>query len=109
VAPVRGLVEKPNVEDAPSNLVISGRYILEPEIFGLLERQTAGAGGEIQLTDAMAALIETRPFHAVEYTGRTYDTGSKLGYLKAFMALALESPTHGADAARLIREAAQGL
>jgi UTP--glucose-1-phosphate uridylyltransferase len=108
-APVRGLVEKPKVEDAPSNLVISGRYILEPEIFDLLERQKAGAGGEIQLTDAMATLIDTRPFHAVEFTGRTYDTGSKLGYLKAFMALALESESHGADAARLIRDAAKDL
>ncbi|MCP2680171.1 UTP--glucose-1-phosphate uridylyltransferase GalU [Maricaulaceae bacterium NA33B04] len=108
-APVRGLVEKPKVEDAPSNLVISGRYILEPQIFDLLERQQTGAGGEIQLTDAIATLINARPVHAVEFNGRTYDTGSKLGYLKAFVALALGSETYGTDAARLIKDAARGL
>ncbi|MGP1275003.1 MAG: UTP--glucose-1-phosphate uridylyltransferase GalU, partial [Caulobacterales bacterium] len=78
-----GMVEKPTVKDAPSNLMISGRYILQPEIFDALEAQKPGAGGEIQLTDAMLKLMETSPFHALPFTGETFDTGSKTGYLRA--------------------------
>lgn len=104
-----GMVEKPAVEDAPSNFMISGRYILEPEIFDRLEDQNPGAGGEIQLTDAMLRLMAERDFHALEFTGRTYDTGSKLGYLEAFMALALENAEHGPEAAAMIKRFAQDL
>ena len=87
---VTGLVEKPRVEDAPSNLIISGRYILQPEVMRTLEGQEAGAGGEIQLTDAMARMIGSQPFHAVTFAGRRFDCGSKVGFVEATLALALE-------------------
>ncbi|WP_084280505.1 UTP--glucose-1-phosphate uridylyltransferase GalU [Novosphingobium sp. B1] len=87
---VRGLVEKPKREDAPSNLIISGRYILQPEVMRTLEGQSAGAGGEIQLTDAMAKMIGTQPFHAVKFAGRRFDCGSKTGFVEATLSLALE-------------------
>ena len=89
---VKGLVEKPAVEDAPSNLIVSGRYILQPEVMRVLETQEAGAGGEIQLTDAMAKMIGQQPFHAHIFDGERFDCGSKVGYLKANLALALERP-----------------
>ncbi|MGJ0532353.1 UTP--glucose-1-phosphate uridylyltransferase GalU [Methylocystis sp.] len=89
---ITGMVEKPRQGTAPSNFIISGRYILEPEIFGLLEKHEKGAGGEIQLTDAMIHLAKTRPFHAVRFDGRTYDTGSKLGFLVANVAFGLARP-----------------
>ena len=87
---VKGLVEKPKREDAPSNLIISGRYILQPEVMRTLENQGKGAGGEIQLTDAMARMIGTQPFHAVTFAGKRYDCGSKTGFVEATLALALE-------------------
>ncbi len=87
---VTGLVEKPRIEDAPSNLIISGRYILQPEVMRTLEGQAAGAGGEIQLTDAMAQMIGSQPFHAVTFAGRRFDCGSKVGFVEATLALALE-------------------
>ena len=87
---VTGLVEKPKVEDAPSNLIISGRYILQPEVMRTLEGQEKGAGGEIQLTDAMARMIGQQPFHAVTFAGRRYDCGSKVGFVEATLAFALE-------------------
>ena len=90
VTEVLGLVEKPKREDAPSNLIISGRYILQPEVMRVLEGQQKGAGGEIQLTDAMAKMIGTQPFHAVTFAGRRYDCGSKVGFVEATLALALE-------------------
>ncbi len=89
---VIGLVEKPRREDAPSNLIISGRYILQPEVMRTLEGQEKGAGGEIQLTDAMAKMIGTQPFHAVTFAGRRYDCGGKVGFVEATLALALERP-----------------
>lgn len=89
---ITGMVEKPPQGTAPSNFIISGRYILEPEIFTLLEKHEKGAGGEIQLTDAMIHLAKTRPFHAVRFDGRTYDTGSKLGFLVANVAFGLARP-----------------
>ena len=94
-----GMVEKPAPGTEPSNLFISGRYILQPEIFGILERQERGAGGEIQLTDGMAALMKSQDFHALEYDGTTYDCGDKIGLLRANVALALRRPDL-ADAAR---------
>lgn len=87
---VLGLVEKPRREDAPSNLIISGRYILQPEVMRVLESQGRGAGGEIQLTDAMARMIGQQPFHAVTFAGKRYDCGSKTGFIEATLAIALE-------------------
>ncbi len=87
---VKGLVEKPRREEAPSNLIISGRYILQPEVMRVLEGQEKGAGGEIQLTDAMARMIGQQPFHAVTFAGRRFDCGSKTGMVEATLALALE-------------------
>ncbi|HWV40722.1 UTP--glucose-1-phosphate uridylyltransferase GalU [Pseudorhodoplanes sp.] len=84
------MVEKPKRDEAPSNLAITGRYILQPEIFSILENQQTGAGGEIQLTDAMIALAKTQPFYAVKFEGRSYDCGSKLGFLTANVAYALK-------------------
>lgn len=92
VTEVLGLVEKPKVEDAPSNLIISGRYILQPEVMRVLEGQGKGAGGEIQLTDAMAQMIGQQPFHAVTFDGKRYDCGSKVGYIEANLAVALSRP-----------------
>jgi len=86
------MVEKPKQGTAPSNYIISGRYILQPEIFGILEHGKKGAGGEIQLTDAMIDLMETQDFFGMRYEGRTYDTGSKIGFLTANLAYALERP-----------------
>ena len=94
-----GMVEKPPLGTEPSNLFISGRYVLQPEIFELLERQGKGAGGEIQLTDAMAELMKLQTFHALEYEGTTYDCGDKIGLLRANIAFALRRPDL-ADAAR---------
>ncbi len=105
---VKGLVEKPPVADAPSNKIISGRYILQPEVMRTLETQGKGAGGEIQLTDAMARMIGTQPFHAVTFAGRRFDCGSKLGFVEATLALALEREDMGdevrAMAERLLAE-----
>ncbi|HEV7233252.1 MAG TPA: UTP--glucose-1-phosphate uridylyltransferase, partial [Sphingorhabdus sp.] len=89
---VLGLVEKPKAQDAPSNLIISGRYILQPEVMRVLEGQEKGAGGEIQLTDAMAQMIGQQPFHAVTFDGKRYDCGSKVGHIEANLAIALERP-----------------
>lgn len=90
VTEVRGLVEKPKPEDAPSNLAVIGRYILQPEVMRILDKGEAGAGGEIQLTDAMAQLIGKQPFHAVKVDAVRHDCGDKAGYVLANLALALE-------------------
>ncbi|MGE0062359.1 MAG: UTP--glucose-1-phosphate uridylyltransferase GalU [Xanthobacteraceae bacterium] len=84
------MVEKPKAADAPSNLAITGRYILQPEIFDVLEKQSTGAGGEIQLTDAMLALAKSQPFYGLKFEGRSFDCGSKIGFLAANMSYALE-------------------
>lgn len=89
---ITGMVEKPKPADAPSNLFISGRYILQPEIFSLLSEQTRGAGNEIQLTDAMQILIRTQDFWGVKYKGKVFDCGSKLGFLTANVVMALDRP-----------------
>jgi UTP--glucose-1-phosphate uridylyltransferase len=86
------MVEKPKPADAPSNLTITGRYILQPEIFAILEKQAAGTGGEIQLTDAMVALSRTQPFYGLKFEGRSFDCGSKIGFLAANVAYGLERP-----------------
>ena len=87
---IKGMVEKPAPGSAPSNLIISGRYILQPEIFKILHSLEKGAGGEFQLTDGMIELAKTQFFHGVRFDGRTYDCGSKLGFLTANIAFALE-------------------
>lgn len=89
VFPVTGMVEKPKRGTAPSNLIITGRYILQARIFDHLENQDTGAGGEIQLTDAMLALMAEEKFTGVKFTGKTYDCGSKVGFLAANVAFAL--------------------
>jgi UTP--glucose-1-phosphate uridylyltransferase len=80
---ITGMVEKPKREAAPSNLIITGRYILQPEIFKILETQPRGAGNEIQLTDAMITLMQRQPFHGLKFKGRSFDCGSKTGFLAA--------------------------
>ena len=99
LARMTGMVEKPAPGTEPSNLFISGRYILQPEIFRHLSERQAGAGGEIQLTDAMAKLMREQDFFALEYDGVTYDCGDKVGLLRANVAMALKRPDL-ADAAR---------
>ena len=89
---VDGMVEKPAKGTAPSNLSITGRYILQPEIFKILETQERGAGGEIQLTDAMIGLAKTQKFYGVEFEGERHDCGSKPGFLRANIAYGLARP-----------------
>jgi UTP--glucose-1-phosphate uridylyltransferase len=97
---ITGMVEKPKQGTAPSNLIISGRYILQPEIFDILSAKEKGAGGEIQLTDAMIKLMDRSPFFGLRYDGKTYDTGSKLGFLLANVVYGLERPELGAELRR---------
>jgi UTP--glucose-1-phosphate uridylyltransferase len=104
---VVGMVEKPSREVAPSNLRITGRYILQPEIFELLGTQLGGAGGEIQLTDAMLRLMATQDFHAVEFMGKVFDCGSPVGYAEAFVSYALRNKDVESDIRRVIGELLQ--
>ena len=97
---IRGLVEKPAPGTAPSNLMLPGRYILQPEVMRALDAQERGAGGEIQLTDAMAKLIGQQPFHAFRFEGQRYDCGSAAGFVIANLAMALER----GDVAPAVRE-----
>jgi UTP--glucose-1-phosphate uridylyltransferase len=89
---ITGMVEKPSRERAPSNLILTGRYILQPEILDLLATQDRGTGGEIQLTDAMIALSRTQPFYGLKFDGRSFDCGSKIGFLAANVSYALARP-----------------
>ncbi|WP_085809298.1 UTP--glucose-1-phosphate uridylyltransferase GalU [Sphingomonas sp. TZW2008] len=102
---VAGLVEKPAPGTAPSNLSVIGRYILQPEVMRVLEGQAAGAGGEIQLTDAMAQMIGDQPFHGVTFDGVRYDCGDKAGFVQANIAVALERE----DIGPAVRSFATGL
>jgi UTP--glucose-1-phosphate uridylyltransferase len=99
------MVEKPAPGSAPSNLIITGRYILQPEIFDLLASQQTGAGGEIQLTDAMIRLSQQQPFYGLKFAGRSFDCGSKLGFLTANLAYALMRD----DIAPALRDEVRGL
>jgi UTP--glucose-1-phosphate uridylyltransferase len=103
-----GMIEKPAPGTEPSNLFISGRLILQPEIFKLLADQTAGAGGEIQLTDAMVRLLAGQDFHALEYDGTTYDCGDKIGLLRANVAFALKRPDLAVAARAMIEGLLKG-
>jgi len=89
---VKNLVEKPAIEEAPSNVAILGRYIITPEIFNILENTTPGKGGEIQLTDALKTLIQREAMYAYKFEGRRYDVGDKLGFLEATVEFALKKP-----------------
>jgi len=87
---VKNLVEKPTIEEAPSNVAILGRYIITPQIFKILEETNPGKGGEIQLTDALQTLINNEAMYAYNFEGRRYDVGDKLGFLKATIEFALK-------------------
>ena len=91
------MIEKPPREQAPSSLIITGRYILQPEIFNILADQTRGAGGEIQITDAMIRLARKQPFYGLKFEGRSFDCGSKVGFLAANVAYALARPDMAAE------------
>jgi len=99
---VTSVVEKPDVGDAPSNLAIIGRYILDPSIMDILEATEQGAGGEIQLTDALLESIGATPFHAIRMTGERYDCGSRLGFIEATLQLALQREDLSVDVQLLI-------
>jgi UTP--glucose-1-phosphate uridylyltransferase len=101
---VKGLVEKPKPQDAPSNKAVIGRYILQPEVFDLLERQKPGAGNEIQLTDSLAAMIGTQPFFGHAFEGARFDCGDKLGFLQATIAYALARDDMGEGLTAYLRE-----
>ena len=103
LASARGLVEKPKPEDAPSTLSIIGRYILQPEVFQYLDRQEKGAGNEIQLTDAMAHTIGDVPFHGLRFEGKRFDCGSKLGFVEANIAFALQRADMNGDVKKMLQ------
>ncbi|MBE7024966.1 MAG: UTP--glucose-1-phosphate uridylyltransferase GalU [Ruminococcaceae bacterium] len=100
---VRGMVEKPKPEEAPSNIAVLGRYIITPEIFTLLENTRPGAGGEIQLTDALCALAQKEPVYAYTFEGKRYDVGSKIGFLQATVEYALSRSDIGAQFAAYLK------
>jgi UTP--glucose-1-phosphate uridylyltransferase len=104
VSRVRRIVEKPKPKDAPSNLAVVGRYVLTPAIYGKLEKVGRGAGGEIQLTDGIAALLADEAVYAYAFEGKRYDCGSKLGYLEATVEYALKHPQLGRQFAHYLSE-----
>ena len=109
VVEVTGLVEKPAPEDAPSNLAVLGRYVLPPAIFDAIDNTKPGSGGEIQLTDGMAALLaEGAPVHGIVYRGHRYDTGMPLGYLQAVVQIAVKRPDLGAEFRQWLTEFVAG-
>lgn len=102
ITQIKGLVEKPAPADAPSNLAIVGRYIIQPEVMNILASQATGAGGEIQLTDALAAMIDDGNFHGLTFDGVRYDCGDKLGFVRANLGVALEDETLRAGLADML-------
>lgn len=108
LAEITGMVEKPKPEEAPSTLALIGRYVLLPEVFDHLDRHETGAGGEIQLTDAMARMIGNTPFHALRYAGRRYDCGSRLGFLEANVAISLDRQDTKGESRALIERLMKG-
>ncbi|MBP6819486.1 UTP--glucose-1-phosphate uridylyltransferase GalU [Ferrovibrio sp. MS7] len=106
---VKGLVEKPEPAAAPSTTAVIGRYILQPRVFDYLDQVQRGAGGEIQLTDALAKMIGELPFNGLRFKGERYDCGDKIGFLEANIAFALDRPDLRADAARIMREVVKTL
>ena len=101
---ITSMIEKPTSEAAPSNLIISGRYILQPEIFARIEQQGRGAGGEIQITDAMIQLMNEQPFYGLKFRGTTYDCGDKIGFLMANVVYGLEHQGIGSAFAKALRD-----
>jgi UTP--glucose-1-phosphate uridylyltransferase len=99
---MKGLVEKPGAENAPSNAAVIGRYILQPEIFDHLETLGEGAGGEIQLTDAMQNLLGEQDFYGLRFEGTRYDCGTRLGFIEAHIAFSLNDPAIGKDVRRIL-------
>jgi UTP--glucose-1-phosphate uridylyltransferase len=106
---VRGLVEKPKPEEAPSTLSVIGRYILQPEVFALIADQKPGAGGEVQLTDALARMIGHGPFHGYRFEGRRFDCGDKAGFIEATIAYALKHEVIGGKVRDILRHYAKQL
>ena len=104
VVQITALIEKPPLDEAPSDLAIIGRYVLSPTVFEVLRTTPPGRGGEIQITDAMAAMIGREPLHGVIFRGRRYDTGDRLDYLKTVVKLASERPDLGPDLLAWLRE-----
>ncbi|MEM7428944.1 MAG: UTP--glucose-1-phosphate uridylyltransferase GalU [Pseudomonadota bacterium] len=104
---ISAMVEKPSPGDAPSNYIISGRYILQPEIFAEIEKQEPGAGGEIQITDAMIRLMARQGFYGVKFEGRTYDCGNKVGFLMANVAYGLDRPDIAPEFIAALKELTQ--
>jgi UTP--glucose-1-phosphate uridylyltransferase len=109
VVRITSLIEKPKREDAPSNLAIIGRYILTPDIFRILEKQKPGAGGEIQLTDALKTLLKKRTIYGYPIKGKRYDAGDKVGFLRATVDLALKNPEVSEAFKAYILDVAAGL
>ena len=101
---IKGLVEKPDIDKAPSTLSVVGRYILQPEVLDLLAEQETGAGNEIQLTDSMAKLIGTQPFNGLKFTGTHYDCGSRLGFIEANIAYGLADQKIGQDVRNILNK-----
>ncbi len=101
---VKGLVEKPKPEDAPSTLAVVGRYIIEPGVFAELDKQDAGTGGEIQITDSLARRIGHVPFHSLNFSGTRYDCGSKIGFLEANIAFALARDDLSSDLTQWLKD-----
>jgi UTP--glucose-1-phosphate uridylyltransferase len=108
LAEITGLVEKPAPAEAPSNWALIGRYVLEPEVFDYLDQHETGAGGEIQLTDALAKMIGGKPFHAMRYTGGRYDCGNRLGFLEANVAVALGRADTAGETRALVERLLKG-
>ena len=104
VSPIRAMVEKPHPDQAPSTLSIIGRYILQPEIFSILERQKAGSGGEIQLTDGMQTLLQTQPFTSVQLSDSYFDCGQHIGFIEANIAFALRDPDFAASMKKVLQK-----
>ena len=104
IVKAKGLVEKPSPKGAPSNLSIIGRYILQPDVFRKLDNQEKGAGNEVQLTDAIAETLNDIPFHGFKFAGKRFDCGSRLGYLEANLAYALERPSMKDDILYIINK-----
>ncbi|MEM7570902.1 MAG: UTP--glucose-1-phosphate uridylyltransferase, partial [Pseudomonadota bacterium] len=109
ITEVAGLVEKPAQGSAPSNLAVIGRYVLQPDVFQELDRQETGAGGEIQLTDAMARLIGKQPFHGLAFEGQRFDCGDKTGYIEATLAFSLARDDLHDGVAAAVKSAYQSL
>ena len=108
LAEITGMVEKPKPEEAPSTLALIGRYVLMPEVFDHLDKHETGAGGEIQLTDAMARMIGKSPFHALTYKGQRYDCGNRLGFLEANVAISLNRADTKAESRAVIERLLKG-